>query len=184
VGDIGFFVSALTVGTTGTLRFVGGVMVVMVVTIVGVIDVAMVVIVWVATPVGRVPAPIVPVAIAVTIIIWVVAVVVAIVVWIVPAAEHTRNVAGLHPHLVAHNHNGVECGVVGERQEVGVAIAVVPIGGGHTVGQRGETLQPTRIGAGVVIHVDVVVGDVDISRLGGDNRTRGAAFTLANNHVA
>ena len=155
---VGFVVTVTTgsAGTTGTMvGVVGGV----VVSVVGTIPMVVVVVVErVAAPIGRVPAPIVPIAIAVTIIIGVIAVAVAIVVWIVPAAKHIGNIARLHPHLVTHNHNGIERGVVGERQEVCVAIAVVPIGRGHTIGERGETLQTTRIGTAVVVYVEVVVG--------------------------
>lgn len=119
--------------------------------------VMVVVVVWVTAPIGRVPAPIVPIAVAITIVIGVVAIAIAIVIWIIPAAEHIGNVARLHPHLVAHNHHRIECGVVGKGQEVGIAIAVVPIGGGHTVGQRGETLQTARVGTCVVINIYGIV---------------------------
>jgi hypothetical protein len=73
-----------------------------------------------------IPAPIV------VIVEWVVVVVpraVTIVVGTAPRTKHCSNIARLHPHLVAHNHHGVEGWVIGHSEEIGITIAVVPIGG-------------------------------------------------------
>ena len=171
--------TVMTSGASGTMRGVIRRVVVMVVTIVWRIPMIVVGPEGVTTPIGRVPAPIVPIAIAVTIVIWVVAVAVTVVVWVVPAAEHIGYVAGLHPHLIAHNHHGVECGVVGECEEVSVAIAVVPIGGGHTVGERRETLQTASVGTRIVVHIDCVVGDIyTTSAIGCHHRSCGAFHNI------
>jgi hypothetical protein len=140
------------------------VVVMVVVSIVGTVPivVAVVVIEGITAPIGRVPSPGIVVAIAVTVVVGVVAIAIAIVVWIVPATEHIGNVAGLHPHLIAHNHNRIEGGIVGHREEVGIAIAIVVVGRGHTVRERTKALQTTRIGTAVVIHIDIVV-DADIA---------------------
>lgn len=94
--------------------------------------------------VGRVPTPegiVVRVTIVGITIVWI-AIVVGVSVAIVyvrasPAtAKHCGNVARLNPNLVAHNHNGIEGGIVGQGEEVRVAIAVVVVRRGHLVGGR------------------------------------------------
>jgi hypothetical protein len=175
-----FVVTTVVTGTSGFVCgvVVAGVVVVVVVAVVGRVPVvvAVVVIVGITTPVGRVPAPGIVVAIAITIVVGVVAIVVAIVIRIVPAAEHIGDVAGLHPHLIAHNHNRVEGGVVGQGEEVGVAVAVVVVRRGHTVGERGESLQTASVGAAVVVHIDVVV-DADVATRGATRTHRGVGAT-------
>lgn len=149
---------------------VRGVIVVVMVSVVGTIPrVVVPIVVGVTSPIGRIPSPRIVVAVGVAIVVGVVTIAVAVVVGVIPAAEHVGNVARLYPHLIAHDHHGVECGVVGQREEVGVTVAEIPIGGGHTIGQRGETLQTTRIGATIVIDIDVVV-DVHIRACCSANR--------------
>ena len=65
------------------------------------------------------------------VVIWVVAVVeraITIVVRPTPTTKHVGDIARLYPHLVTHNHHGVESRVVGHGEEIGITIAVVPIG--------------------------------------------------------
>lgn len=118
--------------------------------------------------VGRVPTPegiVVRVTIVGIAVIWI-AIVVGVSVAIVdvrasPAtAKHCGDVARLNPNLIAHNHNGIESGVVGQGEEVRVAIAVVVVRRGHLVGGRREAPEPALVGTLVVIYVDVVVGVV------------------------
>ena len=104
---------------------------------------------------------VVAIGITVTIIrIAVVGIAVAIVdVRATPTAKHCGNVARLYPHLIAHNHNGVEGRIVGQGEEVGVAIAVVVVRRRHLVRGRREAPQTTLVGTLVVIYIDVVVGE-------------------------
>lgn len=155
-GATGTVVGAVIAGVVGVV-----VMVVVVIVVVVPVVVAVIVVEGVASPVGRAPAPVVVVTVAITIVVGVVAIAVAIIVGVVPATKHIGDVARLYPHLVAHNHNGVEGGVVGQSEEVGIAIAEVVVGRGEAVTHRGEAPQTTCIGAAVIIHIDVVV-DADV----------------------
>lgn len=124
--------------------------------------------------VGRVtPSPII-----IIVAVWITIAVVGItIVWITvaivdvratPTAKHCGNIARLYPHLIAHNHHGVESGVVGQSEEVGVAIAVVVVRRRHLVRGRRETFQTTLVGTLIVINIDVVVGIIVVD----DNATR------------
>ena len=130
---IGVVVTRTSWAMVGVIRRM---IVVVMMSVVGTIPMVIVVVVeGIAAPIGRVPAPIVPIAITITIVVGVITVAVAIVVWVVPTAKHIGNIAGFNPYLIAHNHNGIECGIVGKSEEVCIAIAVVPIGRWHTVSQ-------------------------------------------------
>jgi hypothetical protein len=124
--------------------------------------------------VGRVtPSPIV-IIVAVWITITVVGVtIVGIAVAIVdvratPTAKHCGNIARLYPHLIAHNHNGIEGGIVSQSEEVGVAIAVVVVRRRHLVRRRREAPQTTLVGTLIIIYIDVVVGVIVVD----DNTAR------------
>lgn len=85
-----------------------------------------------------------------------------------PTAKHCGNVARLYPHLIAHNHNGIEGGIVGQSEEVGVAVAVVVVRRGHLVRGRREAPQTTLVGTLIVIYIDIIVGVIVVD----DNTAR------------
>jgi hypothetical protein len=148
---------------TWAVRAIPGVVIVEGVVVTIVVRVApIVVVVWAVVAIG-ITVTIVRIAVAV------VGIAVAIVdVRATPTAKHCGNIARLYPHLIAHNHNGIEGGVVGQSEEVGVAIAVVVVRRRHLVRGRREAPQTTLVGTLIIIYIDVVVGVIVVD----DNTAR------------
>ena len=75
-----------------------------------------------------------------------------------PSTEHRRDVFGLDPHLIARHHYIVERRIVCRNIVICIAIAVIVVARGQSIGRRTETIQSTGIGTlvGVSQHARIV----------------------------